>query len=262
MIKIIVAMKTSALKSLFYAVIFLTAFSANAQIKSTIKIKSITIENGDTIVNEKTYQNDGNAIIYDTMSNDNSRFLFFNNEFEIDTNFSQGFSDTFSREMSEFIKKFNSPMDNFFDIDFDFFDQKNSLNFDSLFMNHAQKHSIPLDTSVENIETPLPKKESAYNISCENIFLPEKHSVTNYTIHPDSEEGSLKVSFSLDPEKSSTICFIDANNRTFYKEKVPKSKGTYTRIFDLIVMNQGTFYISISQGNLQSKSLVNFRKNE
>ncbi len=255
-------MKTSALKSLFYAVFYITAFSANAQIKSTIKIKSITIENGDTIVNEKTYQNDGNTIIYDTMSNDNSRFLFFNKDFEIDTNFDQSFSDNFSREMSEFIKKFNSPRDNFFDNDFDFFDQKIPYNFDSLFMNHGQKSIIPVDTSGEDMEIPLPKKMSAYNISCENIFLPEKHSVNNYTIHPDSEEGSLKVSFSLDPKKSSTICFIDANNKTFYKEKVPKSKGTYTRIFDLTVIDPGTFYITITQGTLQSKSLVIFKRNE
>ena len=199
-------MKTSALKFIFYAAFCITAFSANAQIKSTIKIKSITVENGDTIVNEKTYQNDGNTIIYDTMSTDNSQFLFFNKDFEIDTNFDQSFSDNFSQEMSEFIKKFNSPMDIFFDNDFDFFDQKNSLNFDSLFMNPSQKGIIPIDTSIENIEIPLPKKESAYNISCENIFLPEKHGVINYTIHPDSEEGSLKVSFSLDSKKSSTIC--------------------------------------------------------
>ncbi len=213
-------------------------------------------------MNEKTYQNDGNTIIYDTMSNDNSRFLFFNKDFEIDTNFDQSFSDSFSREMSEFIKKFNSPMDNFFGNDFDFFDQKNSINFDSLFMNPSQKGIIPIDTSIENIEIPLPKKESAYNISCENIFLPEKHGVINYTIHPDSEEGSLKVSFNLDPKKSSTMCFIDAKNKTFYREKVPKSKGTYTRIFDLTVINPGTFYITITQGTLQSKSLINYRRNE
>lgn len=245
-------------------VLSLTVISASAQSKSTITIKSMTIQNGDTIVKERTYHNDGNAMIYDSLFDDNSRFLYFNNDYHLDTNFNERFSEAFGHEMEDFIKKFNYPSGNLFDKEFDFFDHSLSYNIDSLFsidsMFTDSFNNNFTDDNNKN-ESPFAEQWFPYNINCENLISTLKPSIDNFSTEPDQSKGLLKVSFNLDPQKQTVICFNDSDNRTIYKEKLPKSKGLYTRLFDLSVYQPGIYFITVSQGKKQSKSILKFSKN-
>lgn len=255
-------MKTSALKFCFIAVMLITALLASAQTKSTITIKSMTIQNGDTIAKEQTFQNDGNTMIYDSLFDNNSRFLFFNRNYDLDTNFKQGFSDIFGKEMNDFMKKFNFPSGNLMDPDFDFFGHDLNLDLDSAFSKLYHQKLFPDDSDAENPEE-MPQLQTLlpYEISCEKLISIDQNEVAGYATEPDDREGNIKVSFTLDAQKESVICLYDAANKPFYKEKVPKSKGIYTRLFDFTVYEPGTYYVSVAQGKKISKSRIVFKKN-
>jgi hypothetical protein len=255
-------MKTSTVKFSIITVLLLTVISVSAQTKSTITIKSMTIQNGDTIVKEQTFQNDGNTMIYDSLFDNNSRFLYFNKDYNLDTNFNQRFSDVFGHEMGDFLKKFNFPSGNLLDPDFDFFNHSFPLDFDSILFEHNNHSIIPEDKNLNyNEEIPFSQQLFPYDISCEKMISVAQSEIENYSTYPDPQEGTLKVSFNLDSQKPTLIFLSDANNKPFCKEKVPKSRGIYTRLFDLTVYEPGQYYLSVTQGKKHCKSLIMFKKN-
>ena len=269
-------MKTYVFKFICSAVLCFAELWATAQTKSTITIKSITIENGDTIVKEKTYTSDGNSIITDSMPGNNSQFMFFNGTFPFDSNFMQGFpkfdrnySDLFGQGfgnfqgMDDLFKRFSDSTGSFFNNhNFNFFDNETPYGFDSLQSGNNFRDYTPNDNSFGNDQTPGQGHFQAYNINCRKIVSSAAPEVENYSVEPDRETGTLKVAFNLDPDKQTSICIKDARNKSVYQEKLTKSKGLYTRLFDLTVYESGLYTHSVSQGKKCCTTQIGFWKNQ
>jgi len=255
-------MKPKTLKFILLTVLLLSVSKLNAQTESTITIKSMTIENGDTIVKEKTYHNEGSGIIDDSLFDTNSRFLFFNKDYNLDTNFNEHFSDMFGNEMQNFLKRFNYPNGNLMDPNFDFFNHNFGFGIDSnLIKPFKQKSVIPNDSLFAKKEIPFTKHWQPYDIRDELIVSSLKPEIENYFTQADQQEGSLKLTFSLDSKNPTVISLTNSDNKSVYKEKIDKSKGIYTRLFDLTVYEQGIYYLTVTQGKKQNKTLIVFKKN-
>jgi hypothetical protein len=251
-------MKNSTLKFCLITILLITVISVSAQTKSTLLIKSMTIQNGDTIVKEQSIQNEGKPLIYDSLFDNNSLFLFFNKDYELDTNLSDNFSKSFGHEMENFLKEFNFPSENLFGQDFDL---GFPSNIDSMFSHAYPPDIFKNNPDSENSESPKAKVWYPYSISCENMVSILNPSLDNYSAEPDPLKGIVKITFSLDEQKPTAICITDSKNKIVYKEKLPKSKGIYVRLFDFSVYEPGDYYINITQGKKQNKSLLIFSKN-
>ncbi len=260
-------MKTLAFKFIVITVLLLTVISASGQTKSSITIRSMTIENGDTIVKEKTYNNEGNGIIADSLFDNNSRFLFFNKDYNLDTNFNEHFSDMFGTEMQNFLKKFNYPNGNLMDPDFSFFNHNFGFDIDSNLIKPFQYKGFPdikptqPEINNEQSELPYTKQWQPYDIQNEPIVSSLKPKIFNYSTEANTQDGSLKLSFNLDNSNPTLIELSNSENNSIYKEKIPKSKGLYTRLFDLTVYEPGIYYLTVTQGKKQNKTLIVFKKN-
>ena len=254
-------MKTLTQKLLVVMVLLLTVSIVQAQINSTITIKSITIHNGDTILKEQTYQNDGNTLIYDSLFDNNSRFLFFDKDYHLDTVFDDNFSDIFGTEMNDFLKRFYGQNDNLLEWSFDFFNHKFPLDLDSLITEPFLDEAVPDNKEGkknENYNFPL---RNQYNISCTKTPSPSGSEIINFTLENDDENGYVNVSFLLDAKKSTTITLSNANNKTIYTEKIVKSSGMYTRTYDMTVFDPGIYYITLNQGKKKDKGLIDYKRN-
>ncbi|HOY32730.1 MAG TPA: hypothetical protein PKW80_12700 [Bacteroidales bacterium] len=230
-----------------------------SQSKSSITIKSITIENGDTIVKERHYNSDGNGIIFDdSIFGDNNQFIFFNNDYDIDTNFSEKFHEIFSREMNDFFQDFNHPLFDMPDNPIDFYKKSFPLNFDSVFSDEDQVHLHPdtTDASRNKAKSVPPQALRKKSITAENIILPYKQPVDEFLAEPGYEQGSVKIVFQLDQQKNTQLSIKDESKKTIYKEKIPRSKGIYTRLFDFSVYPSGIYFLELRQGKKSSVSRI------
>jgi hypothetical protein len=254
-------MKSLALKFILIAVLSFAAVQVSAQNESTITIKSMTIVNGDTIVKEKTYHNQGNAIITDTTFDSDMPFLYFNRDYNLDTNFDERFSENFGDKIQEFLKNFNNPDGHLLDQNFDFFNKGFSFGFDSSLMKPFREKIKPEPENLNKEKKIMPEEPALYDINAENIVSSTKPSIKCFNVVANQHEGTLKVSFSLDEKNQTLLRIGNSENKVIYKEKIPKSKGMYTRLFDMTVYEPGTYYLTVVQGKKQNKSQIIFRKN-
>ncbi|MEI6124571.1 MAG: hypothetical protein WCQ95_13185 [Bacteroidota bacterium] len=242
-------MKTSVLKFIFCAVLCLTALWVAAQTKSSITIKSITIQDGDTLVNEKKYTGDAYILISDSLFDTDSRFLFFNNGYTLDTNFNKHFSDEFGREVGDFIKKFNKPSENLFDQNFNFFDNSNMPNYDSIFKKFNLDITQIPDAKSQYLNNPPhnPMNSKRYIIP-QNMVTSVKEKITDFDLTTNPLAETCQVRFMLDPSKPSIITLRDASHKKVCSECLPKSVGLYTRLFDFAIYKPGVYTLKVMQG--------------
>jgi hypothetical protein len=185
----------------------ITPFTVFAQSKSTISIKTIKIENGDTIVTERSYNSDGDNIIMDgSIFNMDGPFIFFNNDYNLDTNFTEKFHETFSQEMKFFFNTFNGSPFDMPENAMELYKKNLPLNFDSVFSDKDFHQMIPDTTrnyrDKAKSQTRKPKRND--HISTENIILPNKMPVSEFSAEPGDEAGNVKIVFQLDPKRQRT----------------------------------------------------------
>jgi len=229
-----------------------------AQSRSTVTIKTITIENGDTIVTERSYDSDGDGIILDdSIFNKNDHFIFFNNDYGLDTNFTERFHEIFSREMKDFFRDFNGYAFEMPENDIEFFNKSFPLDTDTAFSKEYNFQMIPRDTTFSFND----KKFSNNDITAEDIIIPGKQAVSDYSVVSDPNEWAVKIIFQLNPNKTTQLLLKDEKQKVIYKEKMPKASGIYTRLLDMNVYLPGTYYLEIKQGKSISASRIITKKN-
>ncbi|MFA5195228.1 MAG: hypothetical protein WC401_05460, partial [Bacteroidales bacterium] len=243
------------------------SFGVLAQSKSTITIKTITIQNGDTVITQRSYDSEGDNNIFfsDTAFNNQDVFLFFNKDYDLDTNFSERFEEIFTREMKDFFKDLNMDNDDFFDKKFDIFDRTFPLdmNIDSLFPDEVYRMPDATEKEYEQLKPRIERQQQdnqAHRIVSEIIISSSLPNVSNFGTDEFSDDSQLKVYFQLDEKKSTLLTVDNDNHKSIYKEKIPKSKGLYTRLFDFSSYKPGIYYLSVKQGKKQSVSKVSINK--
>jgi hypothetical protein len=229
-----------------------------AQSQSTITIKTVTIENGDTVVTERSYNSDGNGIILDdSIFGQDDHFIFFNNDYGLDTNFTQNFHDIFSREMKDFFRDFNNSGFDMPENNIEFFNKKFPLDMDTAFSKEYDFQMIPRDTAKAFPDKPLRKTD----ISTENIILPYKQPITDYSVVSDPDDYAVKIVFQLNPKKVTQLLLKDEKQKVIYKEKMPKASDMYTRLLDMNAYQPGTYILEVKQGKNCSASRIIAKKN-
>lgn len=245
-------------KCLFLLTFMLLVNVVFAQSQSSITIKTITIENGDTVVSERSYNSDSNGIILnDSVFNQNDHFIFFNNDYNLDTNFTERFHDIFSREMKDFFKDFNNDAFEMPDNNMEFFNKSFPLDMDTAFSKEYNFQMVPRDTAYSYSG----KKNSNNDITTENIIIPGKQVVNDYSVVAPPDERAIKIVFQLNPDKATQLILKNENQKIIYKEKMPKARGIYTRLLDMNVYMPGTYYLEVKQGKSVSASRIITQKN-
>jgi hypothetical protein len=279
----------------FSAVIFLLGFAAtlNSVVaqdnnqptgKSYVKIKSMKIINGDTIVTEKEYTGDGNIQIEDSLGGQdfgNFSFHSFSNPF--DSSFFKNYSnmDNMFRDFNFggndlFFKGFDSPefMMPHFDFDVDsMIKEFNFRNTDTAFFPDLKDNKIIIksfkDEDIKKLSDSLNKAHPSMDVQIfgkndkgqpvtynKKIMIIDKADNTSKVrneelkieVFPNPADGFFNVSFQLDPKNKTSILITDMNGKELLKETMEKASGIYTRQFDLKDYAKGNYLINIKQG--------------
>lgn len=244
------------------------------QSKSYVKIRTMKIINGDTIVSEKEYTGNGNMGIQDSLAG-------------------QGFSDfkfgtTYNNIDSSLLKKFSDMQEVFKNFDFN-----NMAEFPG-FNGAFNIDSITKEFNFQGFDAPLPlpgKNEFIFKSFKDTIINNDKDkiekSIPDANMHFDGKENQGKelnyskritvlenglgndnrsadkalqiyifpnpanelfnLSFQLDPKKKAIISLLDVNGKQLQKETIEKAEGTYTRQFDMKAFENGTYIINVKQ---------------
>jgi len=249
--------------------------------KSYVKIKSMKIVNGDTIVTEKEYTGDGNIQIEDSLGGNgfgNFSFQSFNNPF--DSSFTRNYS-----QMNDMFKNFNFGGNDLFFKNFEFpefqmphygFDvdsiikEFNFRNSDSLFPNLGNNKVIiksfkdkqPQSDSLNKIKPDMDvqifgRNEQGQPVTySKKIMIVDKRSDNSkpdkndlpIEVFPNPGDGYFNMSFQLDPENKTSIEITDMSGKQMLKESMEMASGMYTRQFDMKNYAKGEYLINIKQG--------------
>jgi len=270
------------------------AFAQNNNItqgKSYMKMKTMKIENGDTIVTEKEYSGDGNMDIEDSITDNgfgNFHFNMFNGA--ADSSFFKNFSGM--ENMQNMFKDFNLGMnENFFE-NFNFPEFNKSFDVDSIIKEFNFNDSNSYFPSLRNNKMIIKsfkdddsetadstdKTKPGMDIQIfgkdENgnqITYNKKITIRDYTdnssknndneiqvdVFPNPSDNYFNVSFQLDPKNKTIITINDINGKQLQKEIIDKESGLYTRQFDMKDFSKGVYFINIKQGkNVVSKQII------
>ena len=262
--------------------------NTSPQSTSYIKIKTMKIINGDTIVSEKEYSGEGDMQVEmeDSILGDN----FNDFDFKMFNNFND--SSFFERfyKMPDIFKNFNSqPNDSFFN-HFNL-SQFPNLPIDSIFknFNNDNFYSPDLETEKEmlksflyndmfnsldsaehnipNVDNPKLEKNDSDNLNVQNNKIiihdkpiksdKERNNELEITISHNSTDSYFNVSFELDSKNKTIISLTNDNGKQLQKEIIDKTEGVYTRQFDMKNYSKGTYYIFIKQGKKEvSKEII------
>jgi hypothetical protein len=204
--------------------------------KSTVHFKSIRIENGDTIVEEKNMESDDpNFNFSDSISGGGFTFrsgMINPNDMIKGFGISpfQGFP-----TMPQFENPFfnDSLINQFFQnpiMDTAFFNQ----NFPN------QQNFIP-DNSFPQLETF--ENNQDYNLSDFKVaILPESNL--------------MNVTFQLSPDKSSVLKVLDENGQEVFSENYEKSDAFYVKQINISDFKKGEYSIVLKQGGKEKTSKV------
>jgi hypothetical protein len=243
------------------------------QSQSYVKIKTMKIVNGDTIVSEKEYTGNGDMQIQDSLMGQGfGDFRFGISDNTIDTSFMKNFTD-----MQEMFKNFNFNMmpempefNGFMDID----SLTKEFNFQNFDVPSIGKNNIIIksfkDTLFNNNESitgkSLPdadmhvygKDDRGKPVTYSKKITILENGIGNNKINdskslqldvfPNPANEFFNVSFQLDPKNKTNITMTDMNGKQLLKESIDKAEGTYTRQFDMKVYASGTYLINVKQG--------------
>ena len=253
------------------------------QSQSYVKIKTMKIVNGDTVVTEKEYKGNGDMHIENSLGgngfsnfsfhsfNNNGNSTFYNNFSQMENmfrNFNFGGNQPFSNDfgwrgsqmpynnfdMDSIIKGFNfrgndslyTLPDNHDLIIKDFNDNDNKLYSDS-----PDKTNPDLD--MQTFGRNNKGQQLTYN---KKITILDKGIGTDnqnkdelaIDVFPNPGDGFFNISFQLDPKNKTEIEITDMKGNEMLKETMEKSSGMYTRQFDMKDYAKGEYLINISQG--------------
>lgn len=242
------------MKTLIFSCLLALAISLEtfAQSHSSVTIKTITIENGDTTVTERSYDSDGSGIIFnDSIFNRDNPFIFFNKQYSLDTNFTENFDRIIDREMKDFFQDFNGFSFEMPENSTELFNKVFPPDMDDAFTKDFPYRMIP-DSLETNLDEGASKPARNTGISTENIIFPDRQSVSDFFATAGDEIKSVQIVFQLDPKNTTRLILKDETKKTIYKEKIPKSKGVYTRLFDFKVYPSGIYFLEITQGKKAS----------
>lgn len=261
------------------------------QSKSYVKIKTMKIINGDTIVSEKEYSGEGdiNIEMEDSILGDN----FNDFHFKMFNNFND--SSFFERfyKMPDIFKNFNSQPDDSFFNHFNL-SQFPNLPIDSIFknfnFNNDNFYSPGLETEKEmlksflyndmfnsldsaefnkpNADIPKLEKKDSDNLNLQKnkIIIHDNHLKSDkdknneleLTISHNSADSYFNISFELDSKNKTIISLTNDQGKQLQKEIIDKTEGVYTRQFDMKNFPKGTYFIFIKQGKKTvSKEIIN-----
>ena len=201
------------------------SFSQNS--KSSYHFKSIRIENGDTIVEEKNVESDDPNFSF-TDSLLNGGFSIHSGK-----NISPGqmFPDFGMNSM----QPFQSPI-------------FNDSIFNSFFHQPIQdsvliKQYFP-DFRFEEYETP-------------QTTIPENNMQNDINFYFVQGTDLLNISFMLSPDKETILKILNQQNEVVFEEQFDKSSAYFVKQIDVKNFNDGKYTIMLHQGDLQrSKSIT------
>jgi len=245
------------------------------QSQSYVKIKTMKIVNGDTIVSEKEYTGDGDMQIQDSLMGQGfGDFRFGISDNTIDTSFMKNFAD-----MQEMFKNFNFNMmpempdfNGSFNIDsitkefnFQNFGSPSSSSGKNKIIIKSFRDTVPsnddgtMQKSVPDADMHIydkddrgkqvtySKKITILENGIESNKLNDSKSM-QLNVFPNPANEFFNLSFQLDPKNKTFITITDMNDKQLLKESIDKAEGTYTRQFDMKGYASGTYLINIKQG--------------
>ncbi|HNW98573.1 MAG TPA: T9SS type A sorting domain-containing protein [Bacteroidales bacterium] len=260
----------------------------NSQSKSYMKIKTMKIINGDTIINEKEYTGDGNMNIEDSLTGEG----FGNFNFNFDQgNYNSDMMKKFS-DMQNMFKDFSFGADDFFKNDFNIPEFEYNFNIDSIIrefnfpgsndslFRDLNDHRMIIKSykdkqdneSIDKTEKPdmdiqlFGKDDKGRNVVFNKKIIIEnddsKKEIKNckssidIEVFPNPADGYFNISFPLDEKNKTIITVSDVNGKQLLKEILEKADGLYTRQFDMKAYEKGTYMINIKQGKKQATKKI------
>ena len=249
-------MKTNVLKIIVIAVFIFTVIPSFSQTKSIITIKSMTIENGDTVVNEKTYTGDGNLMIDDTLFNNQFHIGSMNSDMDLDSifNFSQHFRNL---DLSQFFDNQDWPemFNNLNGNSHDMF-QFNPNIMDNMIKKFSD--SLQQDENMNRFFNPKSFEDNNFgrNTNQSVVCTPvptAKKEISNIEVIIEPNSPYLRVAFDLSKNSGSSIYIYDDQNKQISEETVRKGSGTYSRLYDSSNFPDDCCYLVVKQGKKLSK---------
>jgi hypothetical protein len=250
------------------------------QSKSYVKIRTEKIINGDTVITEKEYNGTGDMNIEDsTMGNGLGNFQFRSFGNTGDSAFTNDFP-----QMQNMFRNFNFDSDNMFFKNFEFPNYSNNFdvdsiikefnfqNFDSMFpaLKHNQiiiksfkdGEGVANDSSFNN-KPGMDMQIYGRNDKGQDVVYKKKITIQDMSnadrnnndkdmqleVFPNPADTYFNISFQLDPNNETSITIADENGKVLLNDSMNEAGGLYTRQFDLSSYKNGTYFVTIKQGN-------------
>ena len=228
-------MKRSALILVIIICFFVNSAVLSQNAKQRMSYKSITIQNGDTIVTEKNIDSDDpNANLSDSIPFGNGSIQF---------HFGDGNSDDFFKEFNGFEFP-NSP-----------FSSTPFLN-DSLLNQFFSQH-FALDSNFNFRQQPfLNPPPSDYNNRTFQNFNKNEYNLSEFKVAIVPEINKLNITFKLSPSSISIVNVINEKGESVLKEQLEKSDGYYVHQIDLSQLPKGKYTITLNQGEKSESTNV------
>jgi hypothetical protein len=273
---------SAAVLVVIFAIPFTPAMAQNnnqPQNKSHIKIRTMKIINGDTVVTEKEYNGTCDMQIEDSlMGNGIGNFQFHSFSNPGDSSFSDNFP-----QMDNMFRNFNFDSDNMFFKNFDFpgftknFDADSIIkefdfqNYDSAFPNLRNNKLIiksfkdfdkkGLD-SILNNNPGMDMQLYGKNDKGQDVIYKKKIVIQDMGVNekknnkedlqinvfPNPADNYFNISFQLDPKNETLITITDIDGKEISLDKMDKAGGLYTLQFDMSAYKKGTYFVTIKQG--------------
>jgi hypothetical protein len=241
--------------------------------KSYIKIRTMKIVNGDTIVSEKEYTGNGDMQIQDSLMGQGlGNFRFGISDNIADSSFMKNFAD-----MQEMFKNFNfnmTPEMPEFNGSFNIDSITKEFNFQNFGAPSLGKNKIIIksfkDTLLNNNRSNIEKSQpdadmQIYGKDNQGNHITYSKKITiledgirknklndsntlQVEVSPNPANEFFNLSFQLDQKNKTSITITDMNGKQLLKESIDKAEGSYTRQFDMKGYESGTYIINIKQG--------------
>jgi hypothetical protein len=196
--------------------------------------KSITIQNGDTIITEKNLDSD------DPKANLSDSIPFGNGSIQF--HFGDGNSDDFFMNFDNFQFP-NAPFSN------------NPFLSDSLFNQFFSPHFM-IDSNYNYQHPFFTPPQSDYNRRSIQNLNHNNYNLSEFKVAVLPEINKLNITFRLSPTTNSEINVINDKGESVLKEQLERSDGYYVHQIDLSQLQKGKYTITLNQGERRESTKV------
>jgi hypothetical protein len=194
--------------------------------KQRMSFKSITIQNGDTIITEKNLDSDDpNANLSDSIPFGNGSIQF---------HFGDGNSDDFFMDFDNFQFP-NAPFSN------------NPFLSDSLFNQFFSPHFM-IDSNFNDQYPFFVAPPSDNNSQAFQNLNKNNYNLSEFKVAVLPEINKLNITFKLSPSTTSVINIVNEKGESVLMEQLEKSDGYYVHQIDLYQLQKGKYTITLNQG--------------